>query len=239
MTRHWKYTWLLISIIALLILNPLIDHERIFELMYTLMLACVFGGLILILFHRPKSRLIALILGVPTMISTFTFTLFPTLPPSLGSLIFHLLPAGFLGYAVVVLLRSIFRNPGISTDSINGAFCGYLLLGLTFGHLYCLIELYRPGSFNLEDYVGGLPDGERRRHALLSYFSLVTLTTVGYGDIVPRHGTARSVACIEAVIGQFYVGVVVAELLALKVSTVLNNRFRQEDSHHRQGERGA
>jgi len=229
MHKHWKYTALLIAIISLFVLNPMVDHEGAFKLLYSMLLAAVCGGLVLILFHRRKSRLLAVVLGIPTMVSTFTYYLFPSLPPNLASLIFHLLPAGFLTYAVLILLRTIFHGQGISTDSINGAFCGYLLLGLMFGHLFCLVETWRPGSFNFEDSTDQLPNEERRRHALLSYFSIVTLTTVGYGDITPRHGTARSLACIEAVIGQFYVGVVIAELLALKVSNVMRDRLRQED----------
>jgi hypothetical protein len=57
------------------------------------------------------------------------------------------------------------------------------------------------------------------------YFGLVTLTTLGYGDIIPRSGQTRTLAWVEAVVGQFYIGVVIAALVALRVSAAIRERL--------------
>jgi hypothetical protein len=117
-----------------------------------------------------------------------------------------------------VILRTIFQDAVVSTDSINGAFAGYLLLGVMFGHVYCLVETIEPGSFAIQADFKTILNEDWKRHMLLNYFSVVTLTTVGYGDITPRSNWARNFSCVEAVIGQFYMAVIVAELIALRVS---------------------
>src|SRR5204863_7015600 len=100
-----------------------------------------------------------------------------------------------------------------SADSIYGAFCGYLLVGLIFGHLYRCLEALSPGSFHGNaDFMAHVQD-ERYTHFLLVYFSFVTLTTVGYGDITPASEATRGLAVVEAVIGQFYLAVLIGELI--------------------------
>jgi hypothetical protein len=68
----------------------------------------------------------------------------------------------------------------VSADSICGALCGYVLLGLTFGHLFWLAEAVNPGSFRLSSELVTQFQNEDLRYPLLTYFSLVTLTTAGY-----------------------------------------------------------
>jgi hypothetical protein len=146
--------------------------------------------------------------------------------PVLASMVFNLFPVIFLLYTVIVILETIFRDREVTTDSINGALCGYLLLGLTFGHLFCLVESFWPGSFHLTEHVGSVPREVDRQHFLLTYFSLITLTTVGYGDITPQSSPARTLAAVEAMAGQFYVAVIVAALVALKVSAAVQDQRR-------------
>jgi hypothetical protein len=98
------------------------------------------------------------------------------------------------------------------------AFSGYVLAGVVFMHLYCILEAVAPGSFHVPaELEAGLGNPGQRR-VILNYFSFITLTTVVYGDTAPATPTARQLACVEAVIGQFYVAVVTAELIGLKVS---------------------
>ncbi len=233
--RRWKFTILLLILLVLNVLHPFISHDAaLFMLVYTLFII-LFVISFLILFRSRRSRMMAVALGLPTVAATFTNYLLPSAPPAVASLLFHLLPALFLLYTVVVILKTIFLDAVVSADSVNGAFCGYLLVGLAFAHLYCLVASFWPDSFFLNNQVGDLPPEGGRRHSLFVYFSFITQTTLGYGDIIPRSPPARTLAWVEAMFGQFYVAVIVAELIALKVSAALRE---QEQAARSTGSKG-
>ena len=118
---------------------------------------------------------------------------------------------------MATILASILGDKAITADSVYGAFSGYLLGGLVFGHLYCVVAILIPGSFGGNAELGAQLQVEHHRHFLLSYFSFMTLTTVGYGDIVPAKAAARGLAIVESIVGQFYIAVVVAELVGLRL----------------------
>lgn len=124
--------------------------------------------------------------------------------------------AAFLFYATLMILSDVFQARDINRDKLLGSICAYFLVGLLFGLIYIGIELSQPGSFRGPDGPVGL------RHDDLStgledfgFFSMITLTTVGYGDISPVSSLARSVSVLEAVFGQFYFALMVGRLLAL------------------------
>jgi hypothetical protein len=220
--KRWKFTVLLVALICLLVVHPLIyGNEAFLALVYDLLLAVVFLTAILVLFQRRKSRVMATLLGFPTLASAFANQFWPVATPVYVIVFFQLVSFMFLGYTVVTILMTILVDAEVSADSINGALCGYLLIGAAFGHLYCFVESVRPGSFLVQEHFGLLALEEGRRHSLLTYFSLVTLTTLGYGDITPHSPPARSLACVEAIIGQFYVAVIIAGLVALRVSAAI------------------
>lgn len=124
----------------------------------------------------------------------------------------------FFGLMVGVIVRGILKEDEVSVDSISGAICGYLLLGVIWGSLYAIIESLVPGSFLArEDLMTKLQDAHERRPVLI-YFSFVTLTTIGYGDITPIGPHARTLAWLEAMAGQFYVAVFVAGLVGIRIS---------------------
>ena len=120
----------------------------------------------------------------------------------------HAVHVAFLLLTIVVILRHVFRDAAVGPDMVLGAVCAYLLLGLAFNQVYSLVETVQPGSF--AGAIGVQRDG--------GYFSLVTLSTLGYGDVVPVRALARSIAALEAVFGQFYIAVIVARLVALQMA---------------------
>jgi hypothetical protein len=109
----------------------------------------------------------------------------------------------------VVLFHTLKDGP-ITFHRIQGAIAAYLLLGVVWAHAYSLVALLRPGAFSGPASAG---DGPR---AFL-YFSFVTLTTVGYGDVLPVHAAARSLAMLEAVTGPLYLAILLARLVSLAV----------------------
>jgi len=95
---------------------------------------------------------------------------------------------------------------------IRGAIVIYLNITLLFATLDTLLVTLVPGAYT------NLPQDLSKTIGAMVYFSLTTITTIGYGDILPVHAFARSLATLEAVIGQFYVGILIATLVGLHVS---------------------
>ena len=115
----------------------------------------------------------------------------------------------FLGLAVGLAAIQVFRSPSIALNNIVGAICIYLLLALIWALFYVAVNLLVPGSFG--DRVNG--SVHQQMNDLL-YFSLVTLTSLGYGDITPTGAAARALATLQVMAGQFYIAVLVAGLVA-------------------------
>ena len=124
----------------------------------------------------------------------------------------------FFGYAALEILRNIFRRRAVRADDVVGSVCGYLLAGAAFASLYSLVEYAVADSFAIGRALDAHLGSWHARHALFDYFSLVTLTTMGYGDVTPTRSPATTLAWLEAIFGQFYIAVVVAQLVAVRLT---------------------
>lgn len=119
-------------------------------------------------------------------------------------------------FAAVMILAQTLRAKHITLEQIAGALAVYLLIGLIWAHGYLLLETVRPGSLAL-----GISSAapEQARFGACVYFSYVTLTTLGYGDIAPVSGQARSLAMTEAILGQLYLAALIARLVGIHVAS--------------------
>lgn len=156
---------------------------------------------------------LTLLLGaaVALLMAGFEFHVWPG-GPWIGRILDDLLSCSFQIWVFVVVLREVFRRETSELDAVIGALGAFLLLMMMFMRVHALIEVLSPGSYVTQ----GPPLGLRSQAELRStfqYFSTITLTTVGYGDIVPVSPTARLAAAFEAIVGQLYLAVVVATLV--------------------------
>ncbi len=127
----------------------------------------------------------------------------------------------FLLLATINAFRQIAVGNDISLNRIVGAVCVYLLLGVMWSIAYNVLEYLQPDSFKgLTELVSPAwnPDW--------IYFSFVTITTLGYGDITPITQTARSLVVAEAIVGQFYIAVLVAGLVSAYISSKRDSNDR-------------
>jgi hypothetical protein len=179
-----------------------------------LMALLMLAGILSLCFDRHQ-RLLALVLGIPTVLLSLGGHVLPgevSVPVLFAG---HLCAVLFLFGASVLIVKSLFNALTLTFDSILGAVCGYVFLGLGWAVLYGLIEGFQPGSFEISPKL--VTGGELARPLphVLTYFSFVTLTTVGYGDISPVSPATRTFSWIEAITGQFYLAVIVAGLVSL------------------------
>jgi len=123
----------------------------------------------------------------------------------------------------VLLIARVLRDGRINVHRIVGACGTFLLLGLVFAQLSRILALYIPGAYAMF----GQPAGyDQLRHNFV-YYSFVTLTTTGFGDITPIHPYARSLAAFEALIGTLYLAVLIARLVALEMEWREEQRERE------------
>jgi hypothetical protein len=120
---------------------------------------------------------------------------------------------------VAATLSFIFQSQRIHLDTIFAAVMAYLLIALIFAQIYALLMIGEPASFKFPS--SAVMDSDNVFRSDLVYFSLVTIATLGYGDIVPQMGLAKMLVVVEAVLGQFYVAVLVAWLVGMLISQSL------------------
>jgi len=137
----------------------------------------------------------------------------------------------FLGYVLKVVAYSVAKAKTITNDILCGAVCVYLLFGVLSGFVFLLIEFFIPGSF----VIANLTQTPLQEQTLflhdpgwILYFSFVTLTTVGYGDVIPGNAIARSAAVLVAVIGQVLLMVQIARLVGLHVAQGADSKSKGE-----------
>ena len=130
----------------------------------------------------------------------------------------HVLATIFFAFTLVIVSWAVMRPGRMNTDRLIGAVSVYLLVGIVFAHGFGIVVLIDPQALSLSpDDIEVLRAGNLEP---ATYFSFVTLTTLGYGDILPVSSAARALAWMEAVIGQLYVAVTIARLVSLEAAAV-------------------
>jgi hypothetical protein len=132
----------------------------------------------------------------------------------------------------VAIVVNVLKGETVTADKICGGICAYLVMGLMWAFLFGLIEVVHPGSF-LENGQVIMPDrGMSHQFALLNsmiYYSLATLTTTTYGDILPKTTPARALSNLEGIAGQMYVAVLISRLVALHITHSVSARTHSKD----------
>jgi hypothetical protein len=132
--------------------------------------------------------------------------------------------AGFAMLSLALLMglvaRRVFAGGRISTHRVVGAVTLYLLMGLVFAQVFRLIAVTTPNAFMMF----GQPADANAIVPHLTYFSFVTLTTLGYGEITPLHPVARSVATLAAILGTLFPAVLIGRLVSLEIVHDRNTR---------------
>lgn len=221
--RHrWRFGVVLAAALLLAVGQPLMaglfDEQGSFDVFFSLLIVAV----LLMVFEEPELRRTAFSLGLAAFLGIWVGH---AVGGSVGRVCLvsaYLLAAGFFAFALYGILRAIFVKQ-VSGDAIFGAVCGYLLLGIIWSLLYYAVETASPGSFSIPPPGTTDVSAQRLDRGALSYYSFITLATVGYGDVTPLTPLARTLAWIEAIAGQFYLAVLVAGLVGFKVTQAMKN----------------
>jgi hypothetical protein len=207
---------LFFALLFFLMSYPLITDRSI----GSLVLDIAFSAILIVSAYAVSSQrkvlVLAVILAVPTFGLWWSVRATDTNTLVLASLSTSIV---FFVFIIAVILRNIFRSDNVTLGTIFGVMSVYLLIGVAWSFLYAVVEMATPGSFDF----GGLLDtvdassthGELR---FFGYYSLVTLSTLGYGDITPLSPIARSMSALEAITGQLYIAVLIAFMVGTHVA---------------------
>ena len=119
--------------------------------------------------------------------------------------------AVFLAISVTAMIQKIFSQTQVTLDTIRGGIAVYFLLGIWWAFLYRLVLHFDPHAISMSNYQGDF--------STILYFSFTTLTTLGYGDILPVTWQARSMTIMESTTGQIYMTVLIARLVGLHLTS--------------------
>lgn len=204
--RSHRFALLLASLVLLLLLSPLLEGDAAGNDLLTLLFTLVLLAAVFAASGRRGHLAIALVFALPWLYLSW---LHPLWQAGAGEVAASLL---LIALALLVLghvLLSVVRAERVGVDTLCGAIAVYLLLAVVWAVCFGVIEALIPGSFGFS-----AADFETIWTELL-YFSLVTLTTLGYGDITPVSGVAKIWSALEALTGTLYLAVLISRLVSL------------------------
>ena len=207
-----NFYYLLLALLIFLVAVPLNDDFVVGS--PPLVKAILFSLILIIGVRSLKGGGVFFVDGMVFVVAGIILTLVSTRTQSLLFQHASLLSLiGFLLVAIIFTMKQVAIGTAISTNRLVGAVCVYLLLGVIWALSYSVLELAVPGSF-----AGFDAWSDRGWDSEWLYFSFVTMTTLGYGDLLPISAAARAMAYMQAVFGQFYIAVLVAGLVGAYIA---------------------
>lgn len=209
---------LLASLLLLLILPGLLSEYSgaILPILFALVLVAS-----LYLVAAEKTRLtIGIALAAPVLLTHWSFGLLPEIVRLNMNGMFQII---FLLYVSRQIFVYLFRARKIELSVIYAALCLYLMLGIIWVFAYFLVEINAPGAISLSSEIDFVTLNPRDLLAELIYFSFVTITTLGYGDITPVSRVAQSLAIIQALVGQIYIAIIIARIVGMQIAAELRD----------------
>jgi voltage-gated potassium channel Kch len=205
--KKYRFNILLVTLLLLLLIYPFLEH---FKLTGLRLLLNAFTTIIMIssVYAVSENRhqlFLALSVILPAIFFGWGHELLQVKMSHVGATVMQAIAFGFVAFHI---LRYALRRGPVNAEKIAAAVCVYLIIGVVWQDLYVIVDIFIPGSFN---------SAASSRLEYL-YFSFVTLSTLGYGDITPANGPAQALAYTEALVGQLYLTILVARLVGLYIA---------------------
>ena len=200
-------------IVGLLVLVPILNRFTPARIFLDILLTAITIFMVYTISHKKGQVIVGLFLAIVMLASLWLQYVYPNIGIAAIGMI-----AGVLFTAVVItnIMVFMFQSEEVNKETIYAAILLYLLIGLMWAFIYTFLELVEPASFNIDL---SRPEGYL---LVFQYFSFVTITTLGYGDVTPVTEVAKAFAVLEAVVGQLYLVIIVAWL----VGTYKSNKNR-------------
>jgi hypothetical protein len=218
----------LIALVLLLVTEPFVEQMEHGKGIESALITLVMLSAVMAIGAGRRTLVWAIVLVIPALVGRWANHVWPGQVSLAAAVAPALL---FLLFVVAYLLRFILRAPRVTTEVLYAGIATYLMLGLLWALAYVLVNRLVPDSFVFT--VGPIS-----KQAMVGfngmYFSFITLSTVGYGDIVPVSPAARMLAMTEAMTGTIYLAVLISRLVALYSSENTNTQKEKEDEDNNQ-----
>jgi hypothetical protein len=237
-----RHTALLVVLVTAFAVRPLIGDAGVGPVLFSISILAVLlvalyttqvdelvGERDALLVQRRRRSTIGWTLAVPAIAERVAMIFFPSLRLYLVGSVCWLLFFCFITWSE---WRIVLKQREVTSETISMAIAVYLLLGLSWGLLYIVLFQVQPHAFSFAG--ASLPalavtDHQGALFPVLIYFSLTTLSTIGFGDITPVTLQARYAAVAEGITGQFYLAILVARLVAMQMSQTPGPRTRSPE----------
>jgi hypothetical protein len=212
-SRQMSNSALLVAMLLLLVVEPFFSQQGFGHVVFDILVSVVLVAAIWAVSQHRGLLGIGLLLAGPLLVARWALYVVDI---HWLAILWPLLGIAFFVFTATMLLRQVLSDATVTTDTVAGSISVYLLLSVIWALIFSLMETAHPGSFHVNGspfessvsiYHSRLPD--------FLYLSLITISTVGYGDIVPVTQPARMLAALEGVIGQLYLAVLIARLIGL------------------------
>lgn len=214
--RH-RYWGVLGAQVFLLFIATLMQDHPVLNLLFLIALFGVFGSVIKTIWERSLMRIFAIAVAAITIVSGLlgAISSIPWWEVREGLIVCCFGYATFILIAIASIARHVFVTDRVTANRIVGSICLYLMLGMFFAFIYAGMALLNPAAFEMsskgvESSIVGLRD--------FLYFSYATITTTGYGDMIPTHPMSRLFASLESIAGSIYLAIMVARLVGMHVT---------------------
>jgi len=210
--RTWltqrRFLVLLISLLLLSLVHPVLSSLRLVgtKLLLNTFLTIILFSSVYAVSQTKRLFIITLCLGIPSFGARWLVDLLGS-SPGIVAAILSMMAAFFL-LVTIIMLSHVLKDAKVTGETISAAICVYLLIGLLWACFFALTHVLQPSSFHIEN-----PELSN-----FVYYSFITLSTLGYGDITPLSPPARALSYVEAITGQLYLAVLVARLVALHIA---------------------
>jgi hypothetical protein len=134
----------------------------------------------------------------------------------------------FFVFVFAVIVSHVFGAHRLHSDDVVGAFSGYILIALVWGRLYELVWMISPDSYNISPDIRWQLGNWHTLHALFDYYSFTTISSIGYGNITTIRPLTNTLLWLEVMCGQFYMAVVVATIVGMKMAQALSRPPRDD-----------
>ncbi len=209
-----RFSSLLISLFLLFTLRPFMEGLISIRLLMDVFITFILISGIYAASEKKEVLIISLAFALPAFAGSWSLLFMEN---SFLKVMTKVSFALFFVYTAIILIFYLFKAKDVTSDIIVGAICAFFLIGLMWANIFEILHFFHPNAFHFSQ-------GESIDANSFIYYSFVTLTTLGYGDITPLISSAKSLSVLEAATGQIYLTVVLARLVGIHIAQSVDGK---------------